>query len=408
MKKPVSQNSRSEATSKRTVTARVMRSANRALILEFIRQNSPVARSVIARKLHMSLPTVMRIVDDLIAEDFVRWQDVNEPSGGRPRPLLEFRGSAYSVIGIDLGGTKMFGAVADLAGHLQHEVYMPHNGEGPEELLERLCQLIQQLLDAPRPAGQRIRGIGVGVPAVTLHPEGRIVWAPGLGWRDLPLRDILAQRFNLPVFVENDVNLAALGEWGFGAGKGARSLVCIAVGTGIGAGIVIDGTLLRGHHQAAGEIGYLLPGTQYLGRRYNGFGALESLASGLGIAERARQLLAQSGRPLPDDLSAETVFAAARQGATWAMQVVSETVDYLSLAIANICAVLDPEVVVLGGGVARSSDLLIKPILERLDGVLPMLPRVVASELDRRATVMGGIMLVLDATTEHYVVRAVS
>lgn len=393
---------------KRTVTARVMRSANRALILDFIRQNSPVARSVIARRLHMSLPTVMRIVDDLIAEDFVGWQDVSEPTGGRPRPLLEFRGSAYGVIGVDLGGTKMFGAVADLAGHIQHEIYMPHDQEGPEDLLERLCQLIQQLLDAPRPAGQRIRGIGVGAPAVTLYPEGVVVWAPSLGWRNLPLRDILAQRFALPVFVENDVNLAALGEWGFGSGLGARSLVCIAVGTGIGAGIVVDGAILRGHHQAAGEIGYLVPGPQYLGRRYERFGALESLASGTGIAERARELLQRQALPVPDDLTAEAVFAAARRGEPWAQQVVNETVDYLSLAIANICAVLDPEVVVLGGGVARSSDLLIEPILQRLDGVLPVHPRVVASELGRRATVMGAIMLVLDATTERYVVQSVS
>ncbi len=382
-----------------------MRSVNRALILDFIRQNSPVARSVIARRLHMSLPTVMRIVDDLIAEDFVRLQNATEPTGGRPRPLLEFSGHAYSVVGIDLGGSKMFGAVADLSGNVQHEITMPHEPGSPEDLLERLCLLIQQLLDAPRPEGQRIRGIGVGVPAVTLYPEGVLVWAPSLGWRNLPLRDILLRRFGMPVFVENDVNLAALGEWGFGSARRAHSLVCIAVGTGIGAGIVVDGALLRGHHQAAGEIGYLLPGAQYLGRRYNGFGALESLASGSGIAERARQLLEREGRTVPDELSAEVVFAAARAGEAWAQQVVSETVDYLSLTVANVCAVLDPEVVVLGGGVARSSDLLIGPMLERLEGVLPAVPRLVASELDRRATVMGAIMLVLDATTEHYVLR---
>jgi len=388
-----------------TITASLMRSINRSAILDFIRQNSPIARSAIARRLDTSLPTVMRIVDDLIAEDLVRLQGTSESTGGRPRVLLEFNSNAYAVVGVDLGGTKMFGTVADLSGTVQHEIHMPHDSDGPSDPLERLCELIEKLLDAPRPPGQRIRGVGIGAPGITLSQEGVVIWAPSLGWRNLPLKQILTERFHVPVFVENDVNLAALGEWGFGAGRGARNLVCIAVGTGIGAGIVIGGALYRGHHQAAGEIGYLPPGLEFLGQRYDRFGALESLASGNGIAERGRQLLSQEGSPLPsEELSAEDVFAAARRGEAWAQQVVNETVDYLSLAIASVGTLLDPEVVVLGGGVARSADLLIEPILKRLDGVVPFAPRLVASPLGRRAAVMGAIMLVLHATTEYFVV----
>jgi len=354
----------------------------------------------------MSLPTVMRIVDDLMEEDLVRFQGTSESTGGRPRALLEFNGDAYAVVGVDLGGSKMFGTVADLSGTVHHEVHVPHDDDGPDDSLDRLCRLIQHLLDAPRPPGQRIRGIGIGAPAVTLEPDGVVTWAPSLGWRDLPLKQILADRFDEPVFVENDVNLAALGEWGFGAGRGVRNLVCIAVGTGIGAGIIIDGALYRGHNQAAGEIGYLPPGPECLGRCYDQFGALESLASGTGIADRGRQLLEQEGMPVPPEgLSAEDVFGAARAGERWARRVVSETVDYLSLAIASVSSLLDPEVVVLGGGVARSADLLIEPILKRLDGVVPFVPRLVASPLGRRAAVMGAIMFVLNATTERFVVR---
>jgi glucokinase-like ROK family protein len=354
----------------------------------------------------MSLPTVMRIVEDLMEEDLVRVHGMGESTGGRPSSLLEFNGNAYAVVGVDLGGTKMFGTVADLSGTIQHERYVPHKpASGPDDHLEELCEFIEMLLDAPRPPGQRVRGVGVGVPGFTLVPEGIITWAPALGWRNLPLQEILSERFDMPVFVENDVNLTALGEWGFGAGQGAANLVSIAIGTGIGAGIILGGALYRGHNQAAGEVGYLLPGAEFLGRRYDQFGALESLASGTGIAERACQLLKQEELPMPTDLSAHDVFAAARNGAGWAQQVVGETVDYLSLAIASIGTLLDPEVIILGGGVARSADLLIEPILQQLEGAIPFVPRLVASSLGRRAAAMGAIMLVLNATTEYFVVK---
>jgi glucokinase-like ROK family protein len=393
---------------KKSATASLMRSINRSAILQFIQENSPIARSQIARQLDMSLPTVMRIVDNLIEEDLVRSCDgYGQSTGGRPPSLVEFNGKAYSVVGMDLGGTKMFGTVADLSGTIQHELYIAHRkDDGPSDYVEqRLCEIIETLLDAPRPPGQRIRGMGIGVPGVTLIPEGIVTWAPSLGWRDLPLQEILNDRFDVPVFVENDVNLAALGELGFGAGRGAQNLVTIAVGTGIGAGIIIGGILYRGHNQAAGEVCYMLPGTEFLGRHYDEFGALECLASATGVVKRARQLMMQEGMSILEELSAEDVFAAARSSEPWAQQVVSETVDYLSLAIANISATLDPEVIILGGGVAHSADLLIEPILQRIEGVVPFVPRLVASPLERRAVVMGAIMLVLNLTTEYFAVK---
>jgi predicted NBD/HSP70 family sugar kinase len=260
-------------------------------------------------------------------------------------------------------------------------------------------------LSAPRPAGQSIRGIGIGAPGVTCFPEGVVTWAPSLGWRDMPLQALLSQHFEAPVLVENDVNLAALGEHGFGAGRGVQSLVCLAVGTGIGAGIVLNGALYRGHHLAAGEVGYLLPAVQFLRRRYERFGALESLASGTGIVARARQLLQERGSAVPLELSAEHVFSAARQGADWARQVLDETADSLSLAIAAVSCLLDPELVVLGGGITPSAAVLLEPLRARLEGTVPFLPRLEISPLGYRAAVMGAIMLVLSGTMEHLVVE---
>ncbi len=393
----------------KNITASLMRSINRSAILELIRKESPLSRSQIAKDLNMSLPTVMRIVDELMSEELVRHAGAGESTGGRPSSLIEFNGEAHAVIGVDLGGTKMYGMVADLAGNIQYKLYRTHeeNREMADgDYLNGLIDFIQHLLDAPRPEGQSIRGIGVGAPAITLVPEGIVTWAPSLGWRDLPLRDLLTEAFDLPVTVENDVNLSALGEWGFGAARGVSNLVQIAVGTGIGAGIMLDGAIYRGCQQAAGEVGYMLPNTAVLGQRHEGFGALELLASGTGIADRARQLLQkESTYFMPEPLNAQTVFAEARAGKAWAKQVVAETVDYLALAIANVSVVINPEMVVLGGGVAQSADLLVEPIRERLDGVIPFVPKIVTSELGRDAAVMGAIMHVMKATDEYFIVK---
>lgn len=390
----------------RSATASLIRRLNRSAVLDLIRERSPISRSEIARQLNMSMPTVMRVADQLQDEDLVRPSGDSEVTGGRPGSLLEFNADGYAVLGLDLGGTKMFGTIADLGGNIQTEIYRPWESNDPDQALEQVCALISDLLSQPRPPRQQIRGIGVGAPGITLFESGVVTWAPSLGWRDLPLKDILAGRFGLPVVVENDVNLAALGENGFGAARRASSAACIAVGTGIGAGIVIDRKIYRGFNQSAGEVGYLPPDVSYLGRRYESFGALESIASGSGVERRARQLLQKLNLPLPaQGPSAEDVFKAARLGQGWALQVVDETVDYLAFAVAVISAVLDPEVIVLGGGMARSADMLIGPILTKLEGVIPARPNLVPSSLGFRAAVLGAIMLVLDTTTDHISVK---
>ena len=393
----------------RTVTHADMRGINRSAVLEIIRRESPISRTAIAERLGVSLPTVMRIVDELVDEGFVRSQGTTEWSGGRRRPLLEFNAEAQVVIGVDLGGTKIFGAVADLGGNIIDEVDIQRHGTSGEESFARLAELIDTLLASPKLAGRRVRGIGVGAPGITRHEEGIVTWAYTLNWCNYPLKARLADRYHLPIIVDNDVNLAALGELWFGAGQNIQSMVLIAIGTGIGAGIIIDGALHRGSQEASGEIGSMIPGREFLGQPYDEFGALERIASGTGIAERAQQLLeSQQGRSAPGPLLAEDVFEAARHGQPWAQQTINETVDYLAVAIANVSVLLNPELIVLGGGVTRSADLLVEPILRRINGTIPTLPRLVVSTLGSRAAAMGAIVNVLHNTADFYLVRKLS
>ena len=388
----------------------LIRNLNRSSILEYVRDQGCVSRTQIERDLKISLPTVMRIVDILIDEQLLKHGDLQASTGGRPSAQVEFNGEAFAVAGIDLGGTKLYGAIASLSGNIQSTMYREHSDTGattPEEFVESLCDFIEELLAIPRPDGQQMRGIGIGAPGITLVPEGIVKFAPSFNWHNLPLQQILRDRFSMPVTVENDVNLAALGEWGYGAAKGSQSSITLAIGTGIGAGIILENAIFRGFTQSAGEVGYMLPSIRVLGQQFDdGFGALESIASGNGIAARAQQLLRQNNIPFEEGhVSGRYVFEQARKDVAWACQVVAETIDYLALLIANVSVILDPEVIVLGGGVGRDADMLITPIKARLANVIPTIPRIVGSTLNRDATVMGAVVHVMNATSPTMIVK---
>jgi glucokinase len=392
-----------------TITASAMRDINRSAILEIIRRESPIARSTIAHRLDVSLPTVMRIVDGLIDEGFVRPQGDTEWSGGRRRPLLEFNAEGHLILGVDMGGTKIYGALSDLGGNVLDEVNVARHGTNGEDSFSRLTTLIDTLLASQTLAGRQVHGIGVGAPGITLHKEGIVSWANTLHWKDFPLKQRLSELYPLPITVDNDVNLAAMGELWFGAGQNAQNMVMVAIGTGIGAGIIIDGALYRGASEASGEIGNMLTGHEFLGKNYQDFGALESVASGTGIAARAR--IALKGKlsiEKLEDMTAEDVFEAAKQRQEWAWKIIDETVDYLAIAIANLTVAFDPELIILGGGVSRSADMLVDPILKRINGTIPKLPKLVVSSLGMRAGVMGAITNVLHNTSNFYVVHKLS
>ena len=383
----------------RTITATEMRGINRSAILEIIRREGPIARTTIAQQLDVSLPTVMRIADKLVEDGFVRPQGGTEWSGGRRRPLLEFNADGNVVLGVDMGGTNLYGAISEIGGRIIAEVDMDRQGASGEACYDLLTDLIDDLLARPDLQGRCVRGIGVGTPGITHHREGIVKWAYALNWKDFPLKARLNERYKLPITVDNDVNLAALGELWFGVGQNVQNMVLITIGSGIGAGIIIDGTLYRGSTEASGEIGHMIPGREFLGKSYIDFGALESVASATSIAKKADRNLASSS---------EEIFAAAGQGKAWAQSVVDEAVDYLTIAVANLAVSFDPELIVLGGAATPFAGVLAESIKKRVQGTIPSLPRLEGSNLGLRSTVMGAIVTVLHNTSNFYVVHKLS
>lgn len=228
-----------------------------------------ICRSAIVGRLDVSLPTVVRIVDELEEESFIRPLDDKEWSGGRRRSLVGFNAESFVVLGIDLGGTKVYGALSDLGGTVLDEVNIGRHGTSGEDSYDRLVTLIDTLLASPKAQGRKARGIGV--PGITLHRQGIVKWAYTLPWKDFPLKARLSDGCGLPITIDNDVNLAALGELWFGAGQNAQNMILIALGMGIGAGIIIDRALYRGSTEASGEIGSMRPGREFLGKDFRDF-----------------------------------------------------------------------------------------------------------------------------------------
>lgn len=393
----------------KAVTSTLMRQINRSSILDLIRDGHPRSRTAIAQSLNMSLPTVMRIVEQLIGDGLVvERQQRAASTGGRRAGLVEFNGRNHIVVSVEIVVRKIRAVVVDLGGAILYECEAPLVETDAESSVKGLCEVVKQALQEAKVSEKRIRGISVGVPGTVRNPEGIVVYAPGLSWDNFPLADRLRDCFEMPVFIENHENVDVLGELGFGAARGVQSAVCLAIGRGMGAGLIIDGALYRGHHQAAGEIGYMPVEPRELGRHSGGVGALVNMASRDGVLKRVHRLLQEAGEAgEQEEISPETIFRSARDGRPWAQIVVKEIIEQVSFALANVISLLDPKIIILGGEVAASSaDLLLEPVKRRLEGELPFMPEIVVSPLGHNATALGAVMMILYGTTEHFVVRS--
>lgn len=231
-----------------------------------------------------------------------------------------------------------------------------------ESTTDRLLNLIQDIW----PADYTVKAIGLAAPGFLEPEKGLVVSAPNVpGWKDLPLCGIIQNRFNVPVFLGNDANMAALGEWRFGAGKGHSNLLYLTISTGIGGGIIANNKLLQGSQGLAGELGHVLVQPDgpmcSCGKR----GHLEALSSGTGISNYVAEKIADGETTcLAPNLhpSAREIAAAALQGDTLSLQAYQQAGRYLGIAVANFLHILNPSILILGGGVSRSGDLLINPM----------------------------------------------
>ena len=280
--------------------------------------------------------------------------------------------AAVYLAGVDLGGTKIYAGIAEADGRLLATLKIPTEAEkGPQVVVNRMVESLRLAAEKAGVKMSEIAGLGVGTPGPLDSRAGIVYTTPNLpGWVQVPLADWLSAATGLPVFVENDANVAALGEKYFGAGVGVDNFVYITVSTGIGGGIILNGQIWRGVTDMAGEIGHMVIDVH--GPRCNcgRQGCLEALASGPAIVRRAlaglkkhpaSAILRLAGGE-PQGVTTHHVFQAAREGDQLAQEVVQETAFYLGTGITNIIHILNPELVIVGGGVGKVGEQLLAPV----------------------------------------------
>jgi glucokinase len=373
-----------------TVSIRISRDELYRRILILLYKNEELSLSKMSREIGVAIPDLTSSLDFLEQKGFIQQAESTETHEKREISLRE---GENCVIGLDLGGTKLYGAVSDIAGNIHFDQEIKIHGKSGEACFDMLAGLIDQMIVESSRRNLKLVGMGIDVPGRVQLDNGVVINAPAVSMRDFPLKDRLVSRFGYPVYVDNDLKQAALGEAWFGAGRKYSNVVLLAIGTGIAASTVIDGNPLRGAHLRQGELGWMVPGRDFLGRKYVGFGALETEASGPGIESRAKRLLSgTTNKPSLEGLDAESVFEAAKKGEGWAQQCLAETVEYLAVLIANIMAFYDPDIIILSGGVSRSSEMLIPPVMKLIEGCVLTQPYLVASSLGYKAGALGAII----------------
>jgi N-acetylglucosamine repressor len=398
----------------RKVDSRAMREVNRSIVLDIIRRGGRVSRTDLARRSTLTKPTVSAIVEDLIATGIVHevGYDHTVGVGGRRARLLEFNDNSAAYLGVRFGVSTTSVGVADARGELRAVRDVPTVVGDPELSVSHAMDLVDDVLAEAKLPRDRLEAVGVTIPGLVAQSTGIVELAPNLEWKNAPLRALVQRSLDLPVVVLNVTNSGALAEGRAGAAKGVRSYVWLYVGTGIGAGIVIDGRVFYGQKGFSGEIGHcplVLDGPECsCGLR----GCLEAAASGWAIA-RAGERVRESGaatllREHQGPLDAEAVADAARRGDAEAQRIFRDVGNYLGMGISTLINLLDPEMIVLAGGVMAASDYILEHARESAakHTLRGKDVRIVTSTLGDQGSLLGSVVAAMEHSVRSYRVVA--
>ena len=377
---------------------------NKNLILKIIYDQPEVSRADIARITYLTPPTVSTTVAELIEEGLVEEVGQGPSAGGKPPTLLRVVDDSRHLIGIDLANSEFRGAIINLRGQIIHHASVPVKASSDgQAALELVYKLSDRLMAA---ATRPLLGIGVGTPGLIDAQRGIVRKAVNLDWQDLPLRDLLETRYNLPVFMANDSHVAAVAEYVFGQGRKTPNLIILKVGRGVSAGIVLNGRLHYGDGSGAGEIGHVRVVEQGALCSCGHYGCLETVTSSRFIMERARVIAQTNPHALlhqfaasPEAITTDVVIQAFEAGDAEVQQVIADVGHYLGMAVANLVGALNIQSILIGGSMARFGEPLLEPIRQEMkQRAMAMLAdetQVSLSRLGQDIVILGAAALLL-------------
>ena len=387
------------------IPAQNIKNINKHAALDLIRFTpGGISRVQLSQHMNLSRAAVTQIVNDLIECGVISEASIRSTTAGRPPITLQINPQRGYVAGIDMGATHLSIMIANCAAHVIKEREVPFNiAEGPEICLDKADVLLREVVESAGIQFKDVLAIGAGVPGPILAEAGIVVAPPIMpGWDGFPIRTTLEKRWDCPISLNNDAELGAVGEWAYGSGRSVHNLAYIKVGTGVGAGLLLDGHIYRGATGSAGEIGHLTVDINGIMCTCGNRGCLETIASGRAISRRGQEAVASHQQTQlayikpEEELTASDVAMAARRGDLIAQQIITEAAKQLGIAIAGLVNLINPNMVVVGGGVAQIGDFFLEPVrravLQRSLPASAQTVRITTALLGRRSISMGAVV----------------
>lgn len=393
----------------RTGDQALVREINLSIILNALRDHSPMSRASLAATTGLNKTTVSSLVQQLIDAHFVSEMGADRTEDtGRPGILLELNPKAGCIIGAEIGVDYISVIVTNFAAEIvwRHREQTDSDSESSQDaIIRRTLDIIKDGIQQSGVGCKAILGLGLGVPGLVDVSTGTLLFAPNLQWRNVPLREILQAEFDFPVYVDNEANMATLGESYFGVARGAKSVLYVSAGVGLGGGIVLDGRILPGTAGFAGEVGHMTLVMDGLRCNCGNLGCWETLVSQDALFRRIRAAAAwgqdtslADHQPRNEALTVPIVVEAARRGDAVAVKALEDTAYYLGVGLANLVNALNPEIVVFGGILSVGSEFLM-PVMNRVIRERALRwsvdsMQVLVAAYGSNACVMGGIATV--------------
>lgn len=348
---------------KKTWNQHQVKKENKSLILETIIKNSPISRADIANQTGLNKGTVSSLVNDLLVEELIHESGPGKSSGGRRPVMLLFNQLAGCSIGIDLGVNYLLGVLTDLNGNILHQKNIKFNNLTYEEIIDHLFKVIDLLVKAAPSTPYGIIGIGIGVPGI-VRKDGEILLAPNLNWKNVQLKSIIEETYNVPVIIENEANAGAYGEKKFGVGKNFNNIVYVSVGIGIGVGLILNRKLYKGNSGFSGEMGHMTININGDKCRCGNIGCWELYASEQALVKNAEHL---GIKPVADEeLSLESLIRLAENEDENTINLFTQIGDRIGVGINSIINTFNPEQIIIGNRMASARQWVSKSLKTRI------------------------------------------